>query len=426
MKTSKKNNRIQGWIIFLLVALFYFYQMILQVSPNVIGADLINQFSVSEHRLGLLTSAFFFTYMIMQIPVGILLDRWGAHRMLSFASLFCAIGALLFSIAPYFFMASISRLFMGMGAAFAYLGGLKLISNWFPKQRFTVMMSLLITVGMFGGVIGEAPLARLVVYVGWRESIFFLGLVGLGIFLLVYFFIKEAPSSNKKTELKPYVFGKEGWSIFHNRQLWLISFYVSINSIFPLILTSLYGIPFLIDKFGISEPNAARMISYIFIGFMIGSPCWGWLSDYFKLRLPPMWVTAVVSPLILIIFIKFSFPIYIGEVLLFVLGFCFFAYVTAFSIVREINKPQYAGTALGVLNMFDDLGIAIVLPLFGRFLDMFGQEVPHHQTHFDGMLNYDHVFSLLLCIMVVPLILLFFIKETYAQEKFSEELLIEK
>ncbi len=415
---SKKRSII----IFLLASLFYFYQMILQVSPDVLGPHLIERFSVSEHRLGLLTSVFFFAYMLMQIPGGILLDRWGAHRMLSLASLLCAIGACLFSIAPYFFLASISRLLIGIGAAFAYIGGLKLISNWYSGKRFSLMMGLLSTIGMFGGIVGEAPLAKLIEHVGWRESMFILSLIGLGVSSLIFFFIKDTPlSSFVERQDTPTLSSQQKQEVFHNKQLWFTSFYESIISIIPIILTSLYGVPFLKDKYALDEVHASRIISVIFIGFMIAAPAWGWFSDYIRRRLPPMYAAAIASPLLLFLLVYCSFPLPVVALLLFLLGFFSYGSITAFSTIHEIIRPQYLATALGFLNMFDDLGAAFMLPIFGRLLDAFGHPSHQHLINVYSLQDYQDVFMIVIAIMIIPIILLRFIKETHAKSLFPEE-----
>lgn len=426
MKSKKlaPTNK-QAWLIFTICSLFYFYQIVLQVSPDVLGPDLMANFSVSEHRLGLLSAAFYFSYMIMQIPAGILLDRFGAHRVLSLAALLCTISSILFSVAPYFFVASVARLGMGIGASFTFIGSLKLISAWFPANRFTFIIGLLSTIGMIGGVIGEAPLSRLVEYIGWRESMFFLGGIGVILSLLIYWLIKDASSPLSVTsEQEPpssfCVFCEKGRQLFRNKQLWLVSVYTGILAIAPMMLSSLYGVPFLVAKYGISDIMAARMISLIFIGVIIGSPFWGWLSDRMERRLPPMLMAAILAPLLLLILAYFSFSLVTARILLVALGFFSCASLPAFSIVREINRPEYTATALGVLNTFETLGVTLMLPLFGRFLDIFGTGIVHHHAYVYGLADYQTSLSLVVIITVVSLVLIPFIEETYAKERFPK------
>jgi MFS family permease len=401
--------------------------MILQVSPDVLGPYLMDKFSVSEHRLGFLTAAFYFSYMVMQIPAGILLDRFGPHRMLTLSALICALSSILFSITPYLFLASIARLFMGIGSSFVFIGSLKLIAAWFPKKRFTGMVGLLMTFGMLGGVIGEAPLSRVVEYIGWRESMFLLGFFGIIQTLLVFLLIKDSPSSSSISEQDSSeskklfcFFCEKGRELFRNKQLWLVSVYTGILSIAPMMLSSLYGIPFLVAKYDIPETTAARMISLIFIGILIGCPFWGWLTDRMERRLPPMLMAAIFTPLILLILAYFSLSLVMASILLFALGFFGCASLPAFSIVREINRPEYTGTALGVLNTFDTLGVTIMLPLFGRFLDVFGSGVIHQHAYVYGIVDYQISLTFIVVIMMVSLMLLPFIEETYAKERFPK------
>ena len=409
-------NKLQSWFILGLAAIFYLYQMILQISPNSLNTELLTEFAVSEHRLGLFTSAFYFSYMLMQIPVGFLLDKFGVHRMMIISCSLCSCGNILFSVTPYFFLASVSRLIMGVGAAFAFLSGLKLIINWFPKRFMTVVTGLFSALGMFGGLIGESLLSDLMVNFGWRKIMFFLSIFGLSLTCLIWKFICDTPKVKYlpvDNTHRTFIDGLQ--QVVQNKQIFLVAIFLGLLSTSPMLLASLYGIPFLSIKYNIKIDSAGSVIAFIFVGIMVGNIFWGWVSDYNKRRLPPMIFSAIFSPLLLFILVNHSFPLKYLSFLLFFLGMTYSGAIPVFSIAREISKPELNGIALGLVNAFDCLGITILLPLFGRFLDIFGHVNSLGNQYVYTLMDYTKVFNIVIFIVVIPLMLIPFIKETYAK-----------
>src|SRR3989344_3896364 len=120
MKIFKLTARnYYPWIVWSLGALFFFYKYLLQVSPSVMSKELMQTFSLTGAGLGNLAACFFYAYLFMQIPVGLLLDRYGPRLIMTFSILVCSIGVFIFAHANSIFIASISRAMMGFGAAFA-------------------------------------------------------------------------------------------------------------------------------------------------------------------------------------------------------------------------------------------------------------------------------------------------------------------
>jgi MFS family permease len=139
--TKKKSTEtlkytVRAWTIWLLSALFMFYKYALEVSPSVMTSTLMKTFQISGVELGNLAASYFYAYLILQIPAGLLLDRFGPRRMTTLAIAVCALGSLVFAKADTLFVASVGRFLTGAGAAFAAVNCLKLIANWFPYKHF--------------------------------------------------------------------------------------------------------------------------------------------------------------------------------------------------------------------------------------------------------------------------------------------------
>ncbi len=415
MKVDNKQS-IRAWLIFSLCSFFYCYQYALQVSTDGLATDLVHTFSVNDHRLGLLSAAFFLTYTLMQIPAGILIDRFGPHRLLTFACMACASGCLVFAIAPHFYITSIARLIMGIGSAFVFIGSLKLMGHWFPKKYFTLYVGLLSTIGLLGAILGEAPFVKLVAHLGWRNSMFILGLLGCVLTIAIWSLIQNHPHTMVSEQTKTFQPTVNLATIFKNQQLWLVALYTGILSISTTVLCSLYGIPLLMAKLSIDEVMAAKMTSLILIGMAIGSAFWGWWSDYLQRRLPPMICAAIFSPLLLalIIYAPITHFAMLG-ILLVNFGFFSCGSLPAFSIIYEIHSLKQAATALSVINTFDMLGTTLALPLLGRLLVHFKTLAIQNGTPITMMTDYKIAFTFLIGIMIISIGLLFFINETHAK-----------
>lgn len=415
--TRPNNYYLHAWLIFILSGLFYAFQFTIQVSPDTLGLSLQKEFAVSEHRLGLLTAAFFLAYTLMQIPAGILIDRLGAHRLLSWAAATCSLGCVLFASAHHIYMGGAARLLMGAGSAFAFIGALKLVANWFPRHNFTLLNGTLMILGMLGGVLGEGPLTRLIATIGWRYSMLSLGGIGFIIAILLALFIKNSPhvQQEKAVNEETRIEKRALTLVTHNKQLWLISLYTGLLSIVPMVFCSLYGIPFLKAAHAISDTIAASLTSLILIGIGIGSPIWGWLSDRSKRRLPTMLIAAIGTPLIFaFILYRVHLPLALLASAMFLLGFCSCATLPAFSMACEISKPSQTATALAFINSFDTIGGMLALPLIGRLLGMFAHPM-NQNIYLNSYSDYRISLSYLLAIICIPLFLLPFIRETHAK-----------
>ncbi|HEU4378308.1 MAG TPA: MFS transporter, partial [Hyphomicrobiaceae bacterium] len=156
-----------GW---LAGATFFFYAWILRVAPSVMVEELMRDFSVGAAVLGHLSAAYFYGYAGMQIPVGILLDRFGPRRLMTVAACVCAGGCVLFATAETLSAAIAGRVLIGASAAFSLVGAMAIAGQWFPPDRFALLSGLAMAAGMAGGVFGQAPLRLVMEATDWRTT----------------------------------------------------------------------------------------------------------------------------------------------------------------------------------------------------------------------------------------------------------------
>ncbi len=212
-----QRSSVKAAIVWGLAALFYFYELMLLVSPSVMLDDLTQSFNTTAEQLGSLAACYYYAYAAMQIPVGLLMDRFGPRILLTIACLFCTAGCLIFAYAQTLGFAELGRFVMGIGGAFAVVGCLKLASLWFPVNRFALLTGIMVAVGMMGGVFGQAPVAKLVMLVGWRQAIIYGAIVGALLSIVIWFVISDHPfklSAAQKQALPPFAQEINAWLKF--------------------------------------------------------------------------------------------------------------------------------------------------------------------------------------------------------------------
>ena len=417
-KFNHKNNQQHksAWLIWSLGCLFYLYECLLQVSPGVMSSELMHDFAVTSQTLGVLSGIYFYSYACMQMPCGILMDRFGPHRLLTVAAFICAVSTIGFGMTDNFFAACVARLMIGFGSAFAVVGSLKLAANWFDAKRFAFLTGLMVTLGMLGAIGGEAPLALLIEWFGWRHSMIIMGCAGLIIASLILMFTKDspyiiqAPIKRHKEPLIPRLL-----ILLTNKQLWLVAIYGGLIYMATPVFCGLWGVPYLMLKMHISKALAANCISLVFIGWAIASPLWGVFSNRYGKRKPSMYVAAIGALFSSIFFIFVSMPTILVQLFLLIFGLCSAGFLPAFAVVKELSNKRYVATSVSFMNMVNMIGIAIAQPLIGLILDYFWRGEIVNAVRIYPIEAYQIALSIIPIGMLIALLLLPFIRETHCQ-----------
>jgi MFS family permease len=411
-------NRFLPWLMWAFATIFYCYETLLQVSPGVMVSDLMHAFSANASQLGLLAAVYFYAYSSMQIPVGILIDRLGPRRLLTIATFVCGTGALLFGTAHFLFIAGIGRLLIGLGSAFAAVGCMHLCATWLPLRYFATLTGVMVTMGMLGAIGGEAPLSLMVAHLGWRHTLIVFGIIGLILSLAMWSFIRDKGSIELPESTQPKTSLFAGLKlILRNKQNVIVAIYGALMFAPTTTFGGLWGVPFLMEFYHLPRPTSATLVSMLFIGWVVGSPFFGMLSDRMGRRKFPM-VIGNYGALIAFLIILFApnLPLLLLGALLFGFGFFSSGFLPSFSIIREINPSHVNATSIGFMNAFNMLTGAILQPLVGLILDL-----TWHGSTQDGVREYSvssfHTGLILLPIgMLISLLLLPFIRETFCQQ----------
>jgi len=415
------RRKVLPWIVWGLGCVFYFYESLLQVSPSVMGTELMRDFSITSQTLGFLSGIYYYSYSPMQLPCGVMMDRFGPRYMLTIATTICAVSTIAFGVTDSLFMASFARLMIGFGSAFAAVGTMKLAANWFPSDRFALLTGLMVTVGMLGAISGETPLALLVDNHGWRQSMNIMGIIGLVLAALIFLIAKDHPYRAAHKEHKDAAAHHEPMlaslvTLLKNKQLWLVATYGGLMYMSTPVFCGLWGVPFLMFKMHISKSVAANYISLVFVGWAIASPLWGIYSNQIGLRKPPMYIGAIGALVTSILFIYA--PIESGWLmgaLLLSFGLFSAGFLCAFSVAKELCSNHYVATGLGFMNMLNMVGIAIAQPFIGFILDAFWAGDMLHNVRVYPLYAYYIGLAILPICILIALLILPKIRETYCQ-----------
>lgn len=423
---SQLSQNSRALLIWLCGGLFYCFQFSLRVAPGTMGEELMRDFGVQSCALGVLGAFYYNAYAALQVPVGLMLDRIGSHRIMPLAIGLCAGGGVLFSFAGGIAEAAIARLLMGAGSACAFIGTIKLITLWFTPRRKALMIGLTMTMGTIGATFGTAQLPSLLDALGWRLSMRTLGLAGIALALLSFCVISAHPretrrSEEKKDSLKeetPFAF-LEGLKIVVSRpQTWLLALFGCLMYVPLAALADLWGIPFLVKAYHIDRGQAGLYISGIFWGICLGGPLISYFSDRWQKRRPLMRASALLSMLVYGVVLFYpDLPPFAMVVCLFLGGVFFGGQILCFSCITESLPLWTSGVAVGFANMIIMCSGVIFEPLVGYLLDFFWTGEKSCGVPVYSIEAFRWSLAPVFLSLVGAFAIMFFVKETYPQKE---------
>jgi len=397
------------WLVWGMSSLFVSFQMFLQTSPSVMIADLQRAFAIDTLGVSLLSTSFFYTYVLLQIPAGMLIDRIQPRYCITACFLGIACVTIMFACADTLGVAKSSRILQGVFSAPSVVPALFLAAMWFPAKRFALLTGLTEMIGMLGSAIGQAVLAPICGSIGWRHAMFVCAILGMILATLSWFIIRNKPEEKLRSELtlapRQSIF-RSLLIVISYPQAWINGLFSGVLFAVSAAFASFWCIPYLIKIYGISLNMAAAASSMTLFGVALGAPILGWISDKLGLRRMPMIIsTAIVLAVMLMVLYIPDIPIALMFALLFVLGFFSSAYALPFAVMRDIVPANVRGTAMGFTNLMCILvGAPILQPLIGYLLNA---------QHAHDLYAYQHALSVLPICLGLGLVLAFCIEETY-------------
>ena len=392
--------------------LFLFYVFFIRIFPTAMVPELLEAFSITATSFGTLSASYFYAYAPMQIPVGILMDRFGAQKLLAFASLTCAVGTFLFAISHALGLAKIGRLLMGAGSSFGFVGMVYVCSNWFPSKRLALLVGLGNSIGMLGALGAEGPLCSLVEKLGWRPTVQILSVAGAFLFVTFYILMKlrpQNPTPHLKAQSLTVILIKHLKPVCSNYKIYLNAIVALLFYSTTAGFASLWGTPFIAQKYGMEKSLAGYIVSMTFLGWIVGAPLIGSISDRFKVRKPFLLTGILLTGITLFPVICLdNLPIWTLFMLLFFVGIFSSPQLLNLPLAIELNPKQAKGGSIALTNFIVSSGSLMIQPFFGFLLDRSSAGTIKDGLPFYSAADYRQaMISFLLALLLAFLLLLF-------------------
>lgn len=428
-----RKNHIP-WIIWSIAGLFYFYEIILRMLPGTMPTELMNIFHVNATQLGVFTASYYLSYTLMQIPAGLIVDRFSVRRTLLFATSLCISGFALVHMSDYLGFAEAGRFIIGFGSAFAYVSALKVASIWLPKNHFGLASCIVDSIGMIGAIFTDYVLVRINISSGYQSSVMLLLVTGALVALLIFFIFSDAPEDKEET-LAESVYRSDHTNILEklitiskNPQIWLIGIVGLLFYLPSSVLGDVWGLPYLHHVYKLDKTQTSLIMVSFFAGWTIVGPFLGAISDKLQKRCMPVILTILLDAILFSIVIftpKLSGHILSFEILLaifFFIGVATGTHPLVFALAKENYRIQIAGTVIAFTNTLIMLGGLLFQPLVGYLLDLHHGSVGLSYTIQQYNANdYTFALSIIPISLIICIILMLFIKETGQSLNVREE-----
>lgn len=406
-------------IIISLSATFYMYEYFLRVLPGVLSYEIMQDMGIHAATFSMIITSFYYGYILMQVPVGLLCDRWGPKKQLTLSIAACAIATLLFAYSNTAIISAIMRVIIGMAAASAFIAPLALTAQWYPPKYFALITGLIQLLGCVGAVGAGEPIAAVTQSVSWRACMVWSAIVGAILTLLYLLILKDSPNPDYKPSQKGS-FKEElqkVQQIMANPQNWYTGV-AAMSCWAPIaIFSELWGVPFLMDLQHIDNATAASEASWVWYGIAIGSPITGWLSDYYTSRKKPIIICALVGFLSsTVLFYGHIQNVLTIEVLLFCFGLAAASQVVTFGLISDNNDEKIIGTAVGFNNMAVMSG-AVLQTLVGYIITIMWQGTMVNGSPVYTQHEFSYAFMIIPAISILSIVVTACaIKETHCKK----------
>jgi MFS family permease len=389
----------------LLVAVYYFYQYALRSAPSVMMPELAEAFGVDALGVSAIVGMFYYGYSPFSLVAGAALDRFGARRIVPIGAAIVGIGALLFGTGNVA-AANVGRFLQGVGGVFALVGAVYLVTKNFPASLAASFIGATQMFGMAGGSAGQFLVGPIIKGgLPWGQFWIYAGVTGLGLSACLLILLP-------KEEHAPSGGGSAGVirslkTVFLNPQSILCGLISGLLFIPTTIFGMTWGVRFLQEARGREYDAAVMLAATVPLGWMVGCPLLGFISDRLGRRKPVI-LGGSLALLGVLAWVLFGNPdILRGPVVGILMGVASGAAMLPYSVIKEANPPELGGSATGVINFINFTFSALLGPVFGSRLT----QAPGDDDTM-ALAHYQAGFQPLLYGIVLAIVLTFFLRET--------------
>jgi sugar phosphate permease len=411
------------WLMLGIMGVIYFLACLHRISPTVIARDLMTEFGADATALGLMASAYFYLYAVVQPPVGILSDTIGPRRVVTIFTLISCLGCLVFGLAPNMLMAGVGRGLIGIGVGGIFVPGLKIFSSWYKPTEFAGVTGIFLALGNAGNLSASLPLTYLVLLLGWRLSFISIGGVSILFGVLAWIILRDRPedkgwppvvetippSSSQESSIQnggstPKRFG----IVLKSSSFWMITLSYFFSGGPGLSFQGLWSVPYLMDVYGYTRLQAGGVLMIMPLGFIIGSPLIGFLADRLSIGRKKILLislsTSIACWAVILLFggkpnISFIIPLF------FLMGICGGGSLPLYmTILKEFFPISLTGTALGLMNPAAFLATALFQPFTGYLMDAVGRNGSTYPLEAYQQVFTVYFISMLICFSLILLL----------------------
>ncbi len=363
-----KSNSKNIYISWILIASFFLYQYILRGSPGVLIEEIRADFLINADQFSLIGAMYYLGYSLTQIPLGAFVDNNGIKRTVIYSILLCILGTVFFVITKNIYIGIMSRFFVGIGSASAFMCSVKLANDCFPKSKQGVAMGAVLAFGAVGALITGIPLNLLLkFFTNWRDAFYVFAFVGAILLVMCFVII---PNDLKEKHQNNSSFLKGLKEVIQNK-ITIIYAIIAIGLFIPLsVMADLWGVAFLVRKFEMTREVASPILMNIYIGMAFGSiiiPLFlRWFHINFLIKICSIVLLFLFSLLVYSSNISYNFLIW----LLILIGFFCGAEMLCFAAALKNVDSKVSGITIGVVNTLNMLSGAIMQRMIGVYLDM--------------------------------------------------------
>jgi len=366
------------WVIFGICTSLFLMSMFYRVSIAIIAPELSHDLDLSHQDLGLLGAVFFYSFALIQFPLGLMLDRAGARITMAVLNIIGVTGTVIMAQSDGLTGALIGRILLGLGMAANFMGTLKLLTVWFDLRKFATLSGIILSIGSLGSLAATSPLALLVQTLGWRVSFYVLAGLNTFLTLCLLVFVREAPEDRKylndqleeETSLSSSIASMKHLMLSWN--YWAISLSIFLRYGSFASIQALWAGPFLMEYLKVPPIVAGNLLLMLSLGFIIGSPTGGWLSDRVlrsrKKVLILGFFIAAIATFALSLWQSKSFIPLLG-VILFIIGFSNSFGQVSYAHIIELMPDEMSGTAMTGINFFTMIGAGLFIHGLGGIME---------------------------------------------------------
>lgn len=362
--------KLKIWMLWFFAVLFFSYQFVLRLTPGVLIDDIMVKYDISASVFGLIISFYYIGYAGMQIPIGILLDRFGVRYVVAASAIICVLGNLPILFSNYWVIELLGRLLIGVGSAAGALGAIHVVRMHFPHRHMSKMIGFTVTLSLFGAIYGKSINRFLVESFGLEQSIIYLSIPGIIIALSMLLFFRNTDKQQTGIVQHYSVLSSLKIIFKNNNIIWLaIAGALMVGPIESF--ADIFGEPYLVTVYNFTPSDAGYLTaSAIYFGFCIGAPLLAAIADRFNCHYVINITCGIVMTAAFHLMLEQMITGYrMMYMITFIIGIMSAYQVIVISSVSELVPANLIGTAIAVVNMFNMVAGMIFNTAIGRLLD---------------------------------------------------------